>query len=61
LRCSFLQRLLDAGFEIKAKDRDQAALAEIRELIAEGKFAGEYLIGAINEIAKNGPRYGLRR
>jgi hypothetical protein len=37
---------------------DSAALAEIRQLLAEGKFTGNYLIGMIEGIAKHGPRYG---
>jgi hypothetical protein len=34
---------------------DSAALAEIRQLLAEGKFTGNYLIGMIEGIAKHGP------
>ncbi|HEX5508448.1 MAG TPA: hypothetical protein VFX37_08080 [Pseudolabrys sp.] len=33
---------------------ESAALTEIRQLIAEGKFSGEVLIGMINGIAKRG-------
>lgn len=38
-------------FDITA---DTCALAEIREIIADGKYRGEYLIGMIDGIAKRG-------
>jgi hypothetical protein len=37
------------------RPRCEAALAEIVQLIAENKFEPNYLVGMINEIAKNGP------
>jgi hypothetical protein len=36
----------------------EAALAEIRQLIAENNFGPNYLLGMINEIAKHGTATG---
>jgi hypothetical protein len=36
----------------------EAALAEIRQLLADGKFHGNELLGMIIGIAKHGPRQG---
>lgn len=34
---------------------DSAALAEIRQLIAEGEFSGDVLLGMVKGIAERGP------
>jgi hypothetical protein len=39
----------------RAARRAEAALAEISQLIAEGKFHGEELLGMILGIARHGP------
>jgi hypothetical protein len=51
----FLEDDLEAAARAR---RAEAALAEIRQLIADGKFHGNELLGMIIGIAKHGPRQG---
>jgi len=49
----------DAAPNTPPQPASEAALAEIRALISGGSLTGEYLIGAIKNIAERGPVHGV--